>query len=446
MNIRKHIWILRAVKLLIFFFLLSLIYTGIGYAVIDDTTSFTRITFHDFYEESEDADILFLGASHVYRGIDASLLSTLSGKEVYNLSTSSQEYSGSYAILKDAVECSDISQVYLAVSPARLGKKSSDVTRAVIISDYLKNPVNRICFLLDTLKGSDYINGFSKVKRNWNILDTLPDSSSLIASKAEEEYRSYTVSEKYKTNYLGRGCFAMETQMDENGVWICADEGLFDNVGIEDISPDTWSYIEKIIDLCDKNQIELTLFMMPFSDIYMNQFDKYTELTQYLKAYASEKGCGFFDLNLVKQEYLSLTSSDFANADHLNLEGNQKTTEFLAAYMASPSEDYFLSSAEEKYEDNTEVYGLTYLTEETEEQIYVTVIPVMDGYDRISYRIQYADTQSGSKKYPEIECTQGADMQVSFSIPVKYKSKKIKIQVIDDKTGKAVYLVKATLS
>lgn len=445
-KMKKNIYIIRIAKILSFIFLLLLIYTGIDYSVTDDVFSLTRITFHDFYTNEQNIDVVFAGASHILRSVDANQLSQCLDEEFFDLSTSSQSYAGTYTVLKEAVSRYDVKQVYVEASPSifKLVENDDNTTRTFIISDYLKNPILKTQFLLDVLEEDDYLNGFSTLKRNWDILEDLPNSSEIVGFKRNENYLNYTVTEDYQITYLGKGCFVTEEDFSENGIWIPADSSGFDNVGIDDIDPEKWENFNKIIELCRDNQIELTVFVMPYPDIYLSAFDKYEEFTQYIREFAVQNGCGWFDLNLVKEEYLSLTDSDFMNLDHMNAQGAQKLSDFLVEYLASPSEDYFYSSINDKYKEEKGFYGLTYLSESSGEYMNVTVIPSMDGYGRLSWQIRYLDSLPDGT-YPEIDIQQVTDAQISFAVPTDYLSMNIEIQVMDGTSQELVYRVVTTL-
>ena len=101
---KKKMYLLFGVKAIIFILLIAAIYSGLQYIVVDDTSSMTRITFHEFYQREKDIDTIFLGPSHIFRGIDAEAVSGQTGRQCFDLSTSSQRLSASYYLLKEAEE------------------------------------------------------------------------------------------------------------------------------------------------------------------------------------------------------------------------------------------------------------------------------------------------------------------------------------------------------
>ena len=51
-----------------------------NYLVVDDTQNYTRLTMHDLYENTENIDTVFIGASHCFRSYDPELFTELTGK------------------------------------------------------------------------------------------------------------------------------------------------------------------------------------------------------------------------------------------------------------------------------------------------------------------------------------------------------------------------------
>lgn len=93
-----------------------LLFVGCGqflqYILVDDTVSYTRITFHEMYEQ-DNIDILFVGSSHCYRSFIPEILDEKLGKNTFNAGTSSQHLDSSYMIIREAAKYNDIEHIYL---------------------------------------------------------------------------------------------------------------------------------------------------------------------------------------------------------------------------------------------------------------------------------------------------------------------------------------------
>lgn len=86
-KVRKLLRKILAITFIIAFFIAS--WFGLRYISVDDSSSYTRLTMHEFYNQ-ENIDILFMGASHCYRGFDTNVTEEMLGCNTFNLGSSSQ--------------------------------------------------------------------------------------------------------------------------------------------------------------------------------------------------------------------------------------------------------------------------------------------------------------------------------------------------------------------
>ena len=89
--------------LILFLAVLVVLYKGFDYLISDDTESQTRVSFHDYYKEDK-IDYLFIGPSHTNHEINAVRLSQELDQNVFNLSTSSQDFIGAYYLVREAIK------------------------------------------------------------------------------------------------------------------------------------------------------------------------------------------------------------------------------------------------------------------------------------------------------------------------------------------------------
>ena len=105
----------------------------------------------------------------------------------------------------------------------------------------------------------------------------------------------------------------------------------------------TKKYMDKIIDVCKKENIELILVEIPSADSW--SYAKSKELSKY----AEEKQLKFLDLNLVLDEIGLDWKTDTADGgDHLNVYGAEKVTKYMGKYL---TENYDIEDRrkDEKY-------------------------------------------------------------------------------------------------
>lgn len=312
-----------------------------NYLLIDDASSYTRLTLHEFYEMSdrgENIDTLFLGSSHCFRAYDPQLFSELTGKNAFNLGSSSQNYDTSYYLLREAARYHKLETVYLDMHYKFLfiDKKDRDLVQANIISDYMRPSLNKLTFLLTTSEAEEYTNRFLPFRRNWQQLGELSYVKNVLEQKQTESYRNYepvTVEQEY---YAGRGFVWSDAILNaEEITW-------WDN--FTDVPEDmdssvtyTLEYVEKIAEFCRTEGIRLVFVTAPSFDRYLEEIGPYDMAHQYVQELADDFGVPYLDFNLCRDEYLSLGEECFIDVDHLNGQGAEKLTRLLAAFDTSQS-------------------------------------------------------------------------------------------------------------
>lgn len=101
-----------------------------------------------------------------------------------------------------------------------------------------------------------------------------------------------------------------------------------------EIPKDNLEYLDKIKELCDKNDITFVLFHVPTSD--SANYAKYKAI----KEYADARDLDYLEMNLFNDEIGIDWSTDTSDGgDHLNLFGAEKTSSYLGKYL---TENYSL--------------------------------------------------------------------------------------------------------
>ena len=363
-------YISRAGWLILFFVVLVALYAAFDYVISDDTSSQTRVTFHDYYKAGK-IDYLFLGPSHTNHEINAVKLSEDLDKNVFNLSTASQDFIGSYYIIKEAINMNKVEHVFLELSPSRLAIKETDETAVYIIADYLKSPLIKAQFLMASFDMSGYMNAFLRLRRNIDPQDlpTAKDLNKTYRAKSAQEYSQYAGTEKY----MGKGQWAVWRSWADEETRTAAlnlkAAGL-NNFSTDSIQEYEVEYLVKIIQLCKDNGIDLDFIIAPYSELYLISFEHYEEVMQTFYDIAEEYDIRIADFNRVKDEYLRFEVADYYNVDHLNAYVSEEIADFIAEYIRNPDGDYFYDSLEEKYPMNDDIiavgYNIFFVTEEGE--------------------------------------------------------------------------------
>lgn len=309
--------------------LLCLLVKVCNFLVTDDANSYTRLTMHEFYESEEPIETLFLGTSHCYRAYDPEAYEKLTGESAFNLGSSSQNIDTSYYLLREALRYQKIQKVYLDIYHVFLffNPDNRELVEANIISDYMRPSLNKLEFILRRSSSEHYTNSFFPFRRDWQKLGDFEYLKENIKKKQTESYQSFAPVVYEDEQYVGKGFVASKAVLHpENYQWIPRSEK-------EDLSGDVsfaLSYLDKIVDLCRKENIELIFLTAPSYEKYVESIDSYEAVHDFVQKIADERQIPYWDFNLMTEEMPELGTEDFMDEDHLNGNGAGKVTAYLA--------------------------------------------------------------------------------------------------------------------
>lgn len=93
------------------------------------------------------------------------------------------------------------------------------------------------------------------------------------------------------------------------------------------LSRDNLDYIDSIIELCDKNDIQLIFISSP--SVKNWNYEKHNAI----KKLAENKDIPFIDFNLEESVNIDWTTDTFDRGDHLNYSGAHKITAYIGSYL-----------------------------------------------------------------------------------------------------------------
>ncbi len=371
----------------------------LSYIVIDDADDEVRYAMHELYEQ-EEIETLFLGSSHVFCGYDPRILDEILGENTYLAATPVQKVDGSYYLLKEVIKSNNIKKVYLDMFylqyrdiPAERG--NIQMQWIYCITDNMKNNWNRAEFILNASDCDYYIEGFLPSARYGNYLLDRKRLERIVKSKRTEEYINYEniPSAFYKGAYVipgGSGDPEMIANLDKLGI-------------AEDIiSEYSLKYLNKIVELCKKEEIELVLVTTPFTDFYIQALGNYDTFYDYMKNYAKANAIEYYDFNLCRPELLVMEEDDFVDYHHLSGKGAVKYStafaEAMASYDEAERQEKFYDSVQEKIDDlPPQTMGILLQGSMDEEGVYlITTIANCDV--NVEYRICTLDEQGNEKE------------------------------------------------
>ena len=443
----------RALSLLLFAAGIVVIYLLLRYPLVDDTKAQSRVTFHDYYE-TDPIDILFVGPSHSVHFIDAVLMTDTLGRSVYNLATTGQLLVETNALIHDAIDNRGIKKIFCEVSVSRLPRTESEPTAIYIVTDYLKNPWYNAKMIFGETPTDAYLNGL-KLRRGMEPLQFyFSKPVQIMKKKQDPDYKNY----KGTKSYRGRGQWGIYSiNYDQAGYAFNVKTGGINHTKLEDVQDKQMEYLLDIIRYCKEKDVELVLYIPPYSEVYKQVFEQYWEITDMVKDTVAREGATIIDLNLVKDEYLKLDANDFYVHDHANSQAGEEISAFLAQYIKDPEGDYFLDTIEEKYPDQDSVTAVAFeaqfVTDQGSYSKYklkkgdlkdVKVTLWAQGYHQIpaTARMWSTTYDEETDTYTEGEELTGKTIdayKTEFSFPGEQFKTNFLIRLYDPETGEQIY-------
>lgn len=403
----------------------------------------TRYSLHEFYNMDNDSvDTLFVGASHFYRGVNCEVLSNETSHECYSLSSPAQPYAATYYLLKEALKYQkNIEHVYLLIAPSVLSKEY-DQNQNFMVIDNMKLGMNKFSYVLNAIPTKEYELLFMPVYRTYHSLynpDVFQEMARTLAYK-DEDYRAYR-----HDNYLGRGHWKTEGVYDN--VLKNTSSDLYNTV--ENFTRDHTYYLNKCVEYCKENEIDLKLLIMPYSDILnAANMEDHAKISLYFEEYSKLNDIGFEDFNKISYADMGISQESFKDQDHLNYVGAESFSHFLGKYIEGDAQYTKYKTVKDRLasESKEEIYGVLYDSEQQDGATTIWIKPYCSDDKSYLWTISvtmslYTGDEKEKQEY-QIEVLKQYDGKNiwTYEVPDKYKSKKLHLQITaTDKYGDEVY-------
>ena len=262
-----------------------------------------------FYSEPKNSlDVVFMGNSDIYRGISPIVLWDEYGIASYNFVSSGQRMWTAYYLMEEALKYQKPKVIVLNMDAAFNETKSSESNyrkafdnmkfgttkiKAILDKVFKNKLIDKISYIFPTiryhsrwaeLKENDLLEAFKNVKFEYKGMDLTT------------EIKPYNYEYQY-----------MEKDHSE-----------------EKIGKKCSKYLNKMINLCKKYDIELLLIELPSAESWSNDLSKKTT------EFAKENNLKYIDMNLNAKELGFDWKTDSSDGgDHLNVYGATKISKYL---------------------------------------------------------------------------------------------------------------------
>lgn len=260
-------------------------------------------------EKKNSIDIMFVGSSIVYCDIIPAVIYEELGHTNYLMSASFMMPGVAYYYMKEAIKTQKPDLIMVEATSFLFSVKESEYSKVNI--GYMPYSLNRIAATLEVAPEKERL-GLLFPLYNYHSEWENYSVSELFSKRKDVKvdilagYAPYEIAKPQKQRYQ-RDVIADEEEYRKN-----------------------LSYMQRMIELCDKEGIELRFFVAPVCEYFSEEN---------IDTLRSEAGnIPFIDFNDHFEEMGLDISTDFYDARHVNLNGANKFSRYLAGYIADNCE------------------------------------------------------------------------------------------------------------
>ena len=295
----------------IIYILCTLIVAGMIFSVVNRILLVKREdgiteTIQFYAQDRNTIDLLVVGSSHAGMNMDVGSFWNERGISAFVLWGSIQPFWNSYYMLKEALKTQQPKVVMLEVFAASFMYEYSDEERKIVNTAGMKPSLNKVQAVMATTNKSQWL----------NLFFAYPSYHDRYKELDERDVSYFPWSEGLK---------------NQKGTAVRVEAGY---PMMEDCSDITWSeelypkeeeYLRKIIEYCDKQDIELVLFATPLAN--RRDMQPYFNRVQEI---ADEYGLRFYNMNLMDEQTGYDNSCMWNDGQHLNMKGARLISSWLA--------------------------------------------------------------------------------------------------------------------
>lgn len=301
----------KIISVILLLLAIGISYKGIYELLKERSDAGGTYQFECFYKQPKDSvDVLFVGSSRVFCNIEPSVLWNEYGISSYDLATNSQRIHLSYYAIKEALKYQHPKLVVLEMSKRDHIDGYEDEDQTMSMQNGMRFSLNKMqaLFLRSIPENRiDYLLGLPCYHTRYNEL-------------TKEDFIIYDFDNMYPTTKMAGHKGGVE-------LFNISSFGSFPdeiNVVEEDVIELFSSSMDKIVDLCDKENIELLLLYTPNIER-----TEYTSISKY----ANDNNLKYINCNEILGDIGMNPNEDFADEGHLNYLGASKVSKYIGKYI-----------------------------------------------------------------------------------------------------------------
>ena len=292
-----------------------------------------------FSAADQNIDTVVVGSSTAQRAIDPNVLDNTLGTSSFTLATPAQPLEDSYLAVSEAISGHSVKRVILGLDYETMSLGSWDkanITYVQTKAAYESLP-KAIGDYASLLTSSGFITGskFLQVLFPWTIAHEKGGVQS-VENNLRMRLGGTTPIEAAKVRepgwtYVGKGYGNYNYLLDTSNAKAAMSTTSH---AITDFTDQNMATLQKIIDLCNENDVQLVVVVTPRPAFNVLCYgDEYPQQMARIRDLVESAGGVFLDANLLKDDYYAPTAEDFADGEHLNATGAEGFSAVLAEYL-----------------------------------------------------------------------------------------------------------------
>ncbi len=289
--------------------------------------------FVDFYNSDKNSiDMLFIGSSHSYCTFDPLVVDEKLLLNTYQLGMPEQYPDTSYYTLLEALNYQKpkkvVMEIFFGVMDKDFNYKQADLLFQVMENnklrlDYVKNvfPANeKAKYLIPAIRfQTDFIQWAN------NALTKIINDKFKLRKNRETENKVIAGEEYYRSKGFIYCDYVMSEEEQKKVGGFNGEKWNISNVQKK--------YLEKIMELCKQNDIELIWVTAPISYAALEKTVSYNKIHNTIKAIADENNICYLDFNTLYPNIKIFEDDDFRDASHLNYNGAVIASEYFSNWL-----------------------------------------------------------------------------------------------------------------
>jgi archaellum component FlaF (FlaF/FlaG flagellin family) len=291
---------------------------------------YNRLRFEEFYATPPDTlDWVFMGSSHAYCTFDPANFEAY-GISSFQMGMPLQLPDGTYYTLREVLNHQSpgtvVLELYWYVMEQDFDAKQMEMLFQVMQNEALKSD-----YLREVLPWNEKIKFALKPVRYQEDFFAFVNSKLLNVIQYRLGLRRTFEQRPGTEFYKGRGYVVYDFEMTRRQIDAAASSYIQEMHGWQP-APSQAYYLDKIVQLCAQNDIELVLVTAPVSVVQFGRLRNYQAFHDAIAAYAARHDLPYLDFNLVNEQEKLFTNAHFFDAGHLNDTGVKIANAYFMAW------------------------------------------------------------------------------------------------------------------